>query len=167
MVQPTTEAPRTTTTTAGNIADRDIVIHRGDHDRPYSRTSTTFGGLIKEKHQPLRLHQRTPYRSYPVHTYDDNQVSSKSSKGLRFENYDLLYLHKGTRWSQYHSRQVQGSRTSQYLIYEPRAHLLESPRKLWHSTAAMKAISGKDKGAQLSHQDLLPMTSQGDENPRH
>jgi len=136
MVQPTTEAPRTTTTTAGNIADRDIVIHRGDHDRPYSRTSTTFGGLIKEKHQPLRLHQRTPYRSYPVHTYDDNQVSSKSSKGLRFENYDLLYL-------------------------------LESPRKLWHSTAAMNAISGKDKGAQLSHQDLLPMTSQGDENPRH
>ena len=99
MVQTTASAPPTTATTVGNIAGQGVNIYRGDHNRPISHATTTFGWGIKSQHRPPRLHQRAIYRSHLVLNYDDNQASYKSSQGFKFENCDLFHLHKGSRWS--------------------------------------------------------------------
>ena len=148
-MQITANAPRTTP-----IAGQDVVTYEGDHDRPHSHTTTTFGRGINISYRPLQHHQRTTTRSLLVLTYDNNQVSIKSGTSLRIENYDLIYLHKGPRRPSHHPRRIEGSRTSKYLTYNPKAHLVESPRKLWHRTAATSATSSKYNGDRQSHQTL-------------
>jgi len=144
-----------------------LVTYRGPQRSPSKPHHDYLWSGIDDNYHHLQLHQRAPYRSSPVLIWDDTSVETKLCTSLRFEIYELVSFHKGTRQSVQHPRRLEGPKIHHNINYDSRAHTLESPRKPWQIIPATQAISGKYKGAQPSHHNPLPTCSQGDEDPHY